>query len=153
MNFQKSRNQEFASSDSSANQKSEKINMHYSYIYGIYVMIYHRYPEVTFAISRQSMNYYKMKFDLLKEAIWQLIPQKPTREEEFMARLNKIQHLMSEMVIKDGEGNASQFKTDKTSACDLEMDALRLEVMKLLNELGYLKFVTHDPNIAMQELE
>ena len=153
MNFQKNKNQEFATSESSAGEKSEKINMHYTYIYSIYILVYHRWSEITFSIPKNSMNYYKLKYDILKEVTYQLIPEQQDRETEFIDRLGRLKTLMSQMVIHDGDGNPSQFRTGKIEDCEREMDNFRLEIMKLLKKLGWLKFITTDPRVAIQELE
>jgi hypothetical protein len=89
----------------------------------------------------------------LKEVTFQIIPEQPEREKEFMDRLFRLKTLMSQMVINDGEGNPSQFRTEKMELCECEMDNFRLEIMKILKKLGWLKFVTTDPRTAIQELE
>ena len=133
--------------------QTEKFNMHLKYLAGVGVLIFDRWRYVSFCVNRQSMQYYQERFDILEEVVHEIIPEIPDREVEFMGRLHKLKSLMANMVIKDGDGNPSQFRTNIMEECKSEMDNFRLEILKLINKMGWLKFRASNPNFAIQELE
>lgn len=131
----------------------EKFNLHLKYLAGIGILIFDRWRWISFNISKSSIQHYTDKYDVLEEVIFEIIPECPEHEQEFMKRLNYINSLINRMIIKDVDGTPTHLKTELAIECKTEMDKLRVDLLKIINEKGWLKFKTVDPRNAITEID